>query len=54
MPTHLIRAACLGLSLAALAACSSSFGGGGTSPGATIVVPPGSDAVCSNGTRPPC
>ena len=53
MPS-LIRAACLCIALSALAACSSSFGGGGSSPGATVVVPAGSDAVCSNGTRPPC
>lgn len=45
--------AALGLSL--LAGCSSSFGGGSEpSQPTTIIIPPGSSAVCQNGSAPPC
>lgn len=43
------------LLLAGLAACSSSFGGGSSPPAPdTVVLPPGSRVVCSDGLPPPC
>jgi hypothetical protein len=49
----IVAVLCLGT--VSLTACSSSLGGGSSpSQPNTVIVPPGSKVVCSDGSAPPC